>query len=142
MLLGKVVHFSLLLLVPSMLHGFSATLFGAACYSVSLSIVLAVVFFVSHNVPENKPNLPGAEETKKVGRMLPQGVLHAGLINTPAGNWHCSLVEPATPSKQSPSCVMQMPAAPSFFGLQMLLTCLCLSVPAAAAVAGAVLSPA
>jgi hypothetical protein len=65
-LLGKVAHYSLLLAVPALLHGLPAALTGAAGYSISLSIVLAVVFFVSHNMPENKPNLTGADETKKV----------------------------------------------------------------------------
>jgi len=31
-----------------------------------LSILLAMMFFVSHNVPENKPLPQGAEDTKKV----------------------------------------------------------------------------
>lgn len=65
-LLGKAAHYALLLAVPALLHGIPAALAGAAGYSISLSIVLAVVFFVSHNMPENKPNLTGADETKKV----------------------------------------------------------------------------
>jgi hypothetical protein len=65
-LLGKAAHYALLLAVPTLLHGLPAAVAGAAGYSVSLSIVLAVVFFVSHNMPENKPNLTGADETKKV----------------------------------------------------------------------------
>jgi hypothetical protein len=65
-LIGKAAHYGLLLAVPALLHGLPAALAGAAGYSVSLSIVLAVVFFVSHNMPENKPNLSGADETKKV----------------------------------------------------------------------------
>lgn len=34
--------------------------------STSLSILLAMMFFVSHNVPENKPLPGGAQDTKKV----------------------------------------------------------------------------
>jgi hypothetical protein len=69
-LLGKCIHYALLLAVPALLHGLPAAVAGAAGYSVSLSIVLAVVFFVSHNMPENKPNLSGADETKKVRAVL------------------------------------------------------------------------
>jgi uncharacterized membrane protein len=65
-LLGKGAHYALLLAVPTLLHGLPAAFAGAAGYSISLSIVLAVVFFVSHNMPENKPNLTGADDTKKV----------------------------------------------------------------------------
>lgn len=66
LVVGKLLHYSLLLVIPTLLHSFGASLAGAAGYSISLSILLALVFFVSHNVPENKPNLPGAEDTKRV----------------------------------------------------------------------------
>jgi fatty acid desaturase (delta-4 desaturase) len=65
-LLGKAAHYSLLLVVPTLLHGWKAALVGAAAYSTSLSILLAMMFFVSHNVPENKPLPGGADDTKKV----------------------------------------------------------------------------
>jgi fatty acid desaturase (delta-4 desaturase) len=57
---GKLLHYSLLLALPTAAHGLRAALLGAAGYSISLSIILAVVFFVSHNVPESKPLPEGA----------------------------------------------------------------------------------
>ena len=46
---------------PFFASRWAATLAGAATYSVVLSFVLALMFFVSHNVPENKP-VRGEEE--------------------------------------------------------------------------------
>jgi hypothetical protein len=59
------VHYALLLVLPWALHGPAATLLGAAGYSTTLSIILAMVFFVSHNVPQSKP-LPAGGDTKGV----------------------------------------------------------------------------
>jgi hypothetical protein len=39
--------------------------------SVSVSIVLAMMFFVSHNVPENKPSVPDTAQVGEVWRLLP-----------------------------------------------------------------------
>ena len=64
-IVGKLLHYTLLLVVPSLLHSPQAALIGAAGYSVSLSIMLAMMFFVSHNVPESKP-LPEGPDTKGV----------------------------------------------------------------------------
>lgn len=47
--------FPLFLLRAPLATRWSSTLLGAAAYSVVLSFVLALMFFVSHNVPENKP---------------------------------------------------------------------------------------
>ena len=68
-LLGKALHYSLLLLLPIAARGGAAApaLLGAAGYSTSLSIVLAMVFFVSHNVPESKPNGDGSATTDGKG---------------------------------------------------------------------------
>jgi hypothetical protein len=38
-----------------------------------LSILLAMMFFVSHNVPENKPLPGGADDTKKVSSLCDGG---------------------------------------------------------------------
>ncbi|KIZ05268.1 inoleoyl-CoA desaturase [Monoraphidium neglectum] len=65
LVLGKAVHYALLLVLPWALHGPAATLLGAAGYSTTLSIILAMVFFVSHNVPQSKP-LPAGGDTKGV----------------------------------------------------------------------------
>lgn len=65
LVLGKAIHYSLLLAVPYALHGPAAALAGAAGYSITLSIILAMVFFVSHNVPESKP-LPAGADTREV----------------------------------------------------------------------------
>jgi fatty acid desaturase (delta-4 desaturase) len=65
-LLGKVAHYSLIAVIPTLLHGWRAALVGAAAYSTSLSILLAMMFFVSHNVPENKALPGGVQDTKKV----------------------------------------------------------------------------
>jgi hypothetical protein len=54
-ILGKVAHYTLLLVVPGLRTGWVAALLGAAGYSTSLSILLALMFFVSHNVPGSKP---------------------------------------------------------------------------------------
>jgi fatty acid desaturase (delta-4 desaturase) len=62
---GKALHYALLLVLPWALHGAGAALAGAAGYSTTLSIILAVVFFVSHNVPESKP-LPAGTDTREV----------------------------------------------------------------------------
>lgn len=64
-MLGKVIHYVLVLVVPWVLHGPWATLAGAAGYSTTLSIILAMVFFVSHNVPQSKP-LPAGKDTREV----------------------------------------------------------------------------
>ncbi|KIZ05639.1 hypothetical protein MNEG_2324 [Monoraphidium neglectum] len=53
--MGKLIHYTLLLGLPWLLHGPAATLAAAAAYSVTQSIVLASTFAVSHNVPEAKP---------------------------------------------------------------------------------------
>jgi hypothetical protein len=64
--LGKVLHYALLLLLPYAAHGSAAAVAaGAAGYSITLSIILATVFFVSHNVPQSKP-LPAGPDTKAV----------------------------------------------------------------------------
>jgi hypothetical protein len=47
---GKVLHVGLLLLLPAALHGLWRAVTAAAAYSVSLSLLLALMFFVSHNV--------------------------------------------------------------------------------------------
>jgi hypothetical protein len=65
-LVGKLCHYGLLLGLPALLHGWPAALAGAAGYSINLSILLALMFFVSHNVPENKPGTAKGEETQKV----------------------------------------------------------------------------
>lgn len=52
---GKAIHYTLLLGVPTYLHGLRSALIGACGYSLALSIILAVVFFVSHNVAQSKP---------------------------------------------------------------------------------------
>lgn len=65
-LLGKAAHYSLIAVIPTLLHGWRAALVGAAAYSTSLSILLAMMFFVSHNVPENKALPGGVQDTKKV----------------------------------------------------------------------------
>jgi len=62
---GKALHYSLVFLAPYYLHGPFAMLAGAAGYSTTMSIILAVVFFVSHNVPESKP-LPAGADTREV----------------------------------------------------------------------------
>jgi hypothetical protein len=41
--------------------------FALPARSTSLSILLAMMFFVSHNVPENKALPGGVQDTKKVG---------------------------------------------------------------------------
>lgn len=56
---GKLLHYFLLLVIPWLVYGPAVALTGAVTYSISLSIVLALMFFVSHNVPENKPLAPG-----------------------------------------------------------------------------------
>lgn len=57
--LGKLVHYSLLWAIPIALHGGAAALSGAVAYMATHSIVLAATFAVSHNVPEAKPLDPG-----------------------------------------------------------------------------------
>eukprot|EP00199_Chlamydomonas_sp_CCMP681_P000966 CAMPEP_0119102420 /NCGR_PEP_ID=MMETSP1180-20130426/1176_1 /TAXON_ID=3052 ORGANISM="Chlamydomonas cf sp, Strain CCMP681" /NCGR_SAMPLE_ID=MMETSP1180 /ASSEMBLY_ACC=CAM_ASM_000741 /LENGTH=516 /DNA_ID=CAMNT_0007086713 /DNA_START=15 /DNA_END=1565 /DNA_ORIENTATION=+ len=57
--LGKLAHYSLLWVIPIMLHGGAATCTGAVAYMLTHSIVLAATFAVSHNVPEAKPMDPG-----------------------------------------------------------------------------------
>ena len=53
MALGKVVHFSLLLL-PALVHGWQAAAAGTAAFIAMQGIVLASTFAVSHNVEEAK----------------------------------------------------------------------------------------
>jgi hypothetical protein len=53
--LGKLVHYGLLLAVPWALHGPGAALTGLIAYSITQSVVLSATFAVSHNVPETKP---------------------------------------------------------------------------------------
>lgn len=64
--LGKVLHFGLLLALPTVLHGnFPHVLLSAAGYLAVQSVVLASTFAVSHNVSEAKewPNF--SEEEKQ-----------------------------------------------------------------------------
>lgn len=62
--LGKVAHYSLLMVVPFYTHGASAALWGAAGFTFVQGIVLAATFAVSHNVPEAKPALVQAAEAR------------------------------------------------------------------------------
>lgn len=59
--LGKIVHFALLISIPAALHGWTAALVGTAAFMVTQGIVLASTFAVSHNVEEAKAvsNTPG-----------------------------------------------------------------------------------
>lgn len=66
LLLGKALHFLLLLLLPRAAHGSLAALLGAAGYSTTMSIILATVFFVSHNVEASKPLEAGSDDTRAV----------------------------------------------------------------------------
>jgi fatty acid desaturase (delta-4 desaturase) len=50
-----VAHYTLLYLLPALLHGPSAMVLGALTYVATQSVVLASTFAVSHNVPESKP---------------------------------------------------------------------------------------
>ncbi|KAF8057774.1 acyl-lipid (7-3)-desaturase [Scenedesmus sp. PABB004] len=88
---GKLVHYALLLLLPALLHGPTAALAGAVGYSVSLSILLALMFFVSHNVAENKPGLPGGEATQEVLAQDPASRDWAAAQVLASANWGGSL---------------------------------------------------
>merc|ERR1711904_188045 len=52
---GKMVHYSLIYLVPLFLYGWKTALVSSMSYVAAQSIVLATTFAVSHNVPEAKP---------------------------------------------------------------------------------------
>merc|ERR1711924_153411 len=57
-ILGKIVHFSLVYAVPMYFHGIWAGMVAAFGYFSTQGIVLATTFAVSHNVPETKPGTP------------------------------------------------------------------------------------
>lgn len=57
---GKLLHYTLTLAVPWLLHGGAAAVTGGLAYAVIQSIVLASTFAVSHNVPESKALQDGA----------------------------------------------------------------------------------
>jgi hypothetical protein len=69
-LLGKVVHFSLLLAIPISMHGASAVIPATIAYIFTQGLVLASTFAVSHNVPETKPLHEGGEEIAAAVRTL------------------------------------------------------------------------
>jgi fatty acid desaturase (delta-4 desaturase) len=52
---GKVVHYSLIYLLPLFTCGWKMALVSSMSYVAAQSIVLATTFAVSHNVPETKP---------------------------------------------------------------------------------------
>jgi fatty acid desaturase (delta-4 desaturase) len=54
-IIGKFIHYGLLLGLPWLVHGGEAAIQGTIAYSIAQSIVLAATFAVSHNVPESKP---------------------------------------------------------------------------------------
>lgn len=58
-ILGKLIHWSLVWIAPAIMHGPSAAVAGGLAYVFGQSIVLAATFAVSHNVPEAKPLDPG-----------------------------------------------------------------------------------
>jgi len=62
-ILGKIVHFSLVYAVPMYFHGIWAGMVAAFGYFSTQGIVLATTFAVSHNVPETKPGTPVPQST-------------------------------------------------------------------------------
>lgn len=61
--IGKLVHYGLLWVVPTILHGGSAALIGGCAYIFTQSVVLATTFAVSHNVAETKAIEEGPTRT-------------------------------------------------------------------------------
>nr|AFO64943.1 chloroplast delta-6 fatty acid desaturase [Chlamydomonas sp. ICE-L] len=55
LIIGKVLHYSILFGIPFYYHGLTAALVGSASYLFVQGVVLATTFAVSHNVPESKP---------------------------------------------------------------------------------------
>ena len=69
-ILGKIVHFSLVYAVPMYFHGIWAGMVAAFGYFSTQGIVLATTFAVSHNVPETKPGTPVPQSTFAGERLL------------------------------------------------------------------------
>ena len=55
LIIGKVLHYSILFGIPFYYHGLTAALVGSASYLFVQGVVLATTFAVSHNVPASKP---------------------------------------------------------------------------------------
>ncbi|KAL0020669.1 hypothetical protein WJX79_006881 [Trebouxia sp. C0005] len=64
--LGKMVHYSIIAVIPAMLHGWPAAALGSAAYMATQGVVLAATFAVSHNVAEAKPLASGSATTSSL----------------------------------------------------------------------------
>ena len=70
---GKVAHYSLLWLVPVLMHGLGPVWPAALAYIAVQGIVLSSTFAVSHNIPEAKGKFAGAEEIAQAVRTFMPG---------------------------------------------------------------------
>ncbi|KAL3159607.1 hypothetical protein ABBQ38_010018 [Trebouxia sp. C0009 RCD-2024] len=65
---GKLIHYSIIAVLPALLHGLPAAALGTAAYMATQGVVLAATFAVSHNVEEAKPIAAGSATTSSLQR--------------------------------------------------------------------------